>query len=185
MIKKFVDFYTRLSKREKWIFGVTSLILGVLLTDRLVFGPVRYQMKLMDIKVRDEEAAIKQSLHMLLRKDQIISEVKQYAAYSIEAGKPEEEMTSFLKEIENIAGKSSVSLLYVKPGNTKEDRGIKKYSANLECEGQMKEITSFFYNLENSSHLFEIEKYDLQPKGKESSLARCTVAVSMTVFASG
>ncbi len=184
MIKKLVDFYTHLSRRERWVLSVTALVLGTVLIDRLVVGPVRFQMKLLEIKIRDEETSIKRSLHMLLRKDRIASDAKKFSVYLVPPQKPEEEMTSFLKRIENIAAKSSVSLAYLKPGHTKEDRDSQKYIANLECESQMKEMIDFFYEIENSIELLKIEKYDLQPKSSEvGAPVRCTMTVSRTVFA--
>ena len=178
MIKKLSEFYVRLSKREKLILAGTSLVLAALFMDRLILTPARYQIKLLDTKIRDEENAIRKSLQVLLRKDQITTDVKRFAVFSMDVKKPEEQMTSFLKEIENIADKASVSLLYVKPGNEKEGEETKKYLANLECEGQMEEIVSFFYRIEDSVNLLEIEKYDIQPKSKESSVVHCVMTVS-------
>ena len=178
MIKKLTAFYARLSKRERLILIFTSLVLAALLVDRLVLTPARDQMKLLDTKILDEEKAIKKSLRVLLRKDQVASDVKRYAVFSIDVKKPEEQMTSLLKEIENIADKASVSLLYVKPGSEKEGGDANKYLANLECEGQMEQIITFFYRIENSVGLLGIEKYDIQPKSKDSGTVHCVMTIS-------
>ena len=182
MIRQLTDFYAKRSKRERLVLGLTFLVVMILLVDRLIVEPVFSKARLIDNQIRDEETAIKKSLHVLLRKDQISKESKEYEAFSVEAKNSEEEMTALLKEIEVIANKSSVSLLYVKPGTTEENGGIKKYSASLECEAQMPEIASFFLSVESSLKLLQIEKYEIQPKNKESSIARCTVTISRTVL---
>jgi len=67
--------------------------------------------------VHDQEASIKKSMNMLLHKETITAESSEYASYSIEAKNPEEEMVGLLKEVESVAGKSGVSLLYREAGD--------------------------------------------------------------------
>ena len=182
MIKKILIFYEKLSQREKRILYVVAVIMGFLAMDRLIVGPVFQKMWLLNRQIRDEEVAIKKSLHILLRKQQIAAESKQFVIFSVESQNPEQEMTSLLNEIENIANSSSVRLLYVKPGSTKEDGSVKKYFATLECEAQMAEMASFFHNIENSTKLLQIEKLSIQPKSKESSIGRCSATISRTIL---
>ncbi len=182
MINKIVALYQKLSKRERAILLGVFVILGFLVTDRMIIGPVFQKMAALDLQIRDEETTIKKSLHILLRKQQIAAENRQFVVFSVDSQNPEQEMTVLLKEIENIANRSSVNLLYEKPANTKEDGRIKKYYATLECEAQMAEITSFFHNVENSTKLLQIEKYSIQPKGKQSSIAHCSVTISRTIL---
>lgn len=174
--------YQKLSAREKKILYLVFFVFGLLTVDRLIIGPVFQKMAMLERQVRDEETTIKKSLHILLRKDQISTENRQFVIFSVDSKNPEQEMTALLKEIENIANKSGVSLLYEKPGNTKEDGAVKKYFATLECEAQMAEIASFFHNIENSTNLLQIEKYSIQPKNKESSVAKCSVTISRTLL---
>ena len=182
MIKKILMLYEKLSRREKKILYTVAVILGFLAMDQLIVGPVFQKLWLLDRQIRDEEVAIKKSLHVLLRKQQITAESKQFVIFSVESQNPEQEMTALLKEIENIANSSSVSLLYVKPGTSKEDGGVKKYFTTLECEAQMAEMASFFHNIENSTKLLQIEKFSIQPKSKESSIGRCAATISRTIL---
>lgn len=182
MINKIIKLYQKLSKRERLILHVVFIVAGLLAMDRLVIGPVFQKMMALDRQIRDEETSIKKSLHVLLRKQQIASESKQFVVFSVDSKNPEQEMTALLKEIENIANRSSVNLLYEKPGNTKEDGKVRKYFATLECEAQMEEIASFFHNIENSTKLLQIEKYSIQPKSKESSIAHCSATISRTIL---
>ena len=185
MLKKLMERYAKLSKREKAILGGTMLVVGFLLTDKLIIGPTLRDMMSLDQRIRDEETAIKKSLHVLLRKDQIITEGKQFASFSVDAKQnSEEEMTALLKEIEAIADQASVSLLYVRPGNIKEDSGIRKFYATLECEAEMEQIAGFLHRIENSTKLLQADKYELQPKSKESGISRCSMTVVKTVLSS-
>jgi Tfp pilus assembly protein PilO len=174
--------YAKLSKREKTILFGTALVLGGLFLDRLVMHPIAEKLETIDRSIREEEAAVKRSLHILVQKNRILAESKEFGEFSVEAQDPEQEMTALLKEIESLADRASVSLIYVKPANTAEEKGMKKYLASLECESQMEQVAAFFHSVESSPKLLKIEKFDIQPKSRESSIARCSITISKTVL---
>jgi Tfp pilus assembly protein PilO len=182
MIKKLLAIYQKLSKRERLILYASSVALLILFVDRLVLGPAVGKMAALETKIRDEEAAVRMSLHVLVQKARIQTESKEFMSYSVEAKDPEQEMTGLLKEIESMADSASVSLIYVKPANTSEASGTRKYLASLECESQMEQVAAFFHSIESSPKLLRIEKFDIQPKSKESSIARCSMTISKTVL---
>ncbi len=182
MIKKLLDFYVKLSPREKKILYGTLFVISLFLVERLIIHPIAEKLVSLDKSILDQKIAVKKSMHVLLQKEKITRDAKDYASYSVESKDPEEEMTSLLKEIEALANNSSVTLSYVKPVSTKDSGNAKKYFASLECEAPMEELVGFFYSIESSTKLLKIEKYTIQPKSKDSSLARCTATVSKTVF---
>ncbi len=182
MKKKLLDLYKRLKPREKAVLFFTVFALSTLFIDRFLVGPIHDRLKLLDTNIREEEKAIRKSLHVLVQKDRIMAEGKEFMAYSVEAKNPEEEMVGLLKEIQMTAERATVSLLYVKPAATKEGEGIKKYFATLECEAQMEQIGSFFHSAESSTKLLKVERYEIQPKSKDSSIARCVMTISKTVL---
>ncbi len=185
LLKKFSDFYVKLSKRERWILYGASLVIGGLLLDRVIIGPVIGRISFLESEIKSQEAAAQKSTHVLLRKDQIEAEGKQLSAYSVVSDLPEEkEMTSLLKEMENLAGQAAVNVLYVKPGVIEPAGGTKRYSVSMECEAEMPELVTFFHSIESSKKLYNIEKYEIQPKNKESAIARCTLTVSKTILSS-
>lgn len=184
MKNKLLDRYLKLSKKEKRILWIAVTIVGIAFIDRVIVLPVVTTLTNLSINVREQEQSIKKSMNMLLHKDGIIAESQEYMAYSVEARNPEEEMVGLLKEVEQVAEKSGVSLLYVKPAATKEEKkGIKKYYATLECEAPMEQVATFFHGVESSTKLLKVEKYQIQPKSKDSSTARCTVTIYKTVLA--
>ena len=174
--------YHKFSKAEKQALWAALLVVGLMFTDRVFIMPVTTTLSVLTTSIREQEGAIKKSMNMLLHKDGIINESREYMAYSVEAKNPEEEMVSLLKEVESVAEKSGVNLVYVKPAATKEDKGIKKYYCILECEAAMEPLAVFFHGVESSTKLLKIEKYQIQPKSKESSTARSTVTIYKTVL---
>lgn len=175
-------FYQKLTAIEKKILVVAVVLIGAAFMDRAIILPVSTTLASLNANLREQEAAINKSMNVLLRKDGIISESREYAAYSVEAKNPEEEMVGLLKEVEAVAEKAGVSLVYVKPANVKDEKGIKRYYSTLECEAPMEKVAVFFHDIESSTKLLKIEKYQIQPKSKESSIARCAVTVYKTVL---
>jgi Tfp pilus assembly protein PilO len=71
----------------------------------------------------------------------------------------------------------------MKPSGLKEEKdNTKKYLVSLSCEGQMEQIMDFMYNVENSRKFLTIEKYQISPKTKESSVINCTMTISKIVI---
>jgi Tfp pilus assembly protein PilO len=181
-MKKLTQFYAKRTKGERRILFITVLFLGFAFVDRVIVLPIVTTLSTLSQSVKEQENSIKKSMTVLLHKDNIIAENREYVAYSVEAKNAEEEMVGLLQEIESVADRSGVSLIFVKPGTVKEEKGIKKYYANLECEAPMEQVATFFHDIESSNKIIKIEKYQIQPKSKESSIARTTVSVYKTVL---
>lgn len=181
-MKAVTRFYAKLKKGERRVLAVTLLILGAAFVDRVIVMPISTTLTGLSQSVREQETAIKKSMNVLLHKETISAESKEYMSYSVEAKNAEEEMVGLLREVESVAQRSGVSVVYVKPGTVKEEKGIKKYYANLECEAPMEQVATFFHDIESSNQLIKVEKYQIQPKSKDSSIARTTVSIYKTVL---
>jgi hypothetical protein len=182
MQNKIVVFYTKLSATEKKILWLAVFVVGFMFVDRVIVLPVSTTLTSLNTNIREQESAIKKSMSVQLHKESIVAESREYVAYSVEAKNPEEELVGLLKEAEALAEKSGVNLIYVKPSNVKDEKGIKKYYSTLEFEAPMEQVTTFFHSIESSTQLLKIEKYHIQPKSKDSSLARCTLTIYKTVL---
>lgn len=181
-IESFGAFLARLSKREKIIFYCAVSFVSLMSLDRLIISPVYLRMRELNKEIQEEEAEIKKNLRILALKDKISAESAKFASFSNSAKSEEEEMTSILKEVENLANKTSVYLVDMKPGGVKEAGASKKYLVNLNCEGQMDQIVNFMYEIENSNKLLTIEKYQISPKTKESSVTACVFSISKALI---
>lgn len=178
-LTKFLEVYSRLSKREKLIFYVTAAILILVGTDRLILGPIFSSIRSLDREAIELESNIKKSIRLLSQKERMMKEAERYSTYAAQSKSPEEGPLVLLKHIQELANQASVNLLYVKPGGTLNEVAQNVYQVNFECEGQMEQVINFFYAIENSKTLLRIEKYSLQPASKGSSIIKCAATVSM------
>lgn len=178
-IKSFYTFLSHLSKRERLILYIAAGFTLLLILDRLIVHPVLSKMRSLDKEIQAQTAQIKKDFHILTQKEKIIAESRRYASYSLGELSAEEATTSLLKELEDLANKASVYLVDIKPAGIKQEAGYSKYLVNLSCEAQMEQVIDFMYNIENSKKLLRIEKYNISPKSKESSIAKCSMTISL------
>lgn len=175
-------FLGRLSKKEKIILYIAVFIVSILILDRMIVSPVFFKIRSLNKELLQEQADIKKNLRILAQKDRILTESAKYSSF-LGDGKvsDDEQVTLVLKELESLASKSSVYLVDMKPGGIKESGSSKRILVNLNCEAQMEQLVNFMYNMENSNALISIEKYQLTPKTKESSVAKCSISVYKVV----
>ena len=176
--QEFYKFLSRLSKREKFVFYGALFFVSITLLDRLIISPISSKMKSLDKEIKEKEDTIRNSLRIVTQKDRILAAKNKYSSFSNALESEEEEVTSLLKEIEVLANKSSVYLVDMKPASAKGSAGSKKYLINLNCEAQMEQLVDFIYNVENSNELLTIEKYQISPKSKASSVVKCSIYIS-------
>ena len=179
--QKLTAIYARLSKREKVIFYGTSVVVGFLLLDQLVVGPILGTFDSLDQELSNLQTDISKTMQILSQKEQIKLEAEKYSSFVTQAKSEDEEMNSLLEYIEELANKATVNLLYVKPAGNKTEGITKKFLVTLECEGQSTQIVSFFYALESSPKLLTIEKYSIQPTGSGSSVIKAAATLSRVV----
>ncbi|MFA5157308.1 MAG: type 4a pilus biogenesis protein PilO [Candidatus Omnitrophota bacterium] len=173
-----------LSKREKIIFYAAATALSLVALDRLIIYPVYSRINSLNNAIKEGETGIVRDMRMLAQKEKIILESKKYASFFSSPESEEEATTSFLKEVENQAGKSSLYIVDMKPAGVKAEKdGTKKFQVVLSCEGQMEQVIEFMYNIENLNSLFNIEKYQISPKSKETGTVQCSITIAMIVMA--
>jgi len=171
-----------LSKRERLGLNLAVFFVALILLDRGIINPIASKMSSLDKEIQEERADIKKDLRLVAQKDNIHREAGKYDSYAASSKSQEEEMTFVLKEIEGLANKNSVYLIDMKPGGSQETASTKKYFISLNVEAQMEQLTAFMYDVESSSRFLIIEKYQIEPKSKDSSVAKCNMTISKVVL---
>ncbi|MDD5466054.1 MAG: GspMb/PilO family protein [Candidatus Omnitrophica bacterium] len=174
-------FFTRLPKKEKAILYAVVFFVSLVILERLIISPVFSKMKSLDKEIQAKESGIRGNLRILAQKDRILAENAKYSSFLNSSEPGEDQAASLLKEVEDYADKASVYLIDMKPSSVKETGASKKYLINLNCEAQMEQLVIFMYNIENSKELLTIERLQISPKAKESSIAKCSMVISKTI----
>ena len=178
----FQVFLGRLSKKDKIFFYIAVFVVSLLILDRAIISPVFSKIRSLNKEIQDKQDNIKKNLRLLAQKDRILTQGAKYSSFLGDSKmSDDEQVTSVLKELESLASKSSVYLVDMKPAGVKGSGSSKSILINLNCEAQMEQLVDFMYNMENSNSLISIEKYQLTPKTKESSVAKCSISVYKVV----
>ncbi len=180
-IQVFYTFFSKLSKKEKNFFYAAALFVSLALFDFLIVSPVFSKIKSLDKEISDKNASIKKYSHILSQKDRILVERDKYNSFLTAIKSDDEEITSLLKEIETMADKNSVYLVDMKPVDSSGAGQQNKFLVSLNCESQMEQLVAFMYSIENSTRLLTIDKYEMSPKSKESSIVKCSMSISIII----
>jgi hypothetical protein len=181
-VKSIVSFISRLSKRERAIFYVTAFIVGLVLLDRFMLSPILAKISDLDEAIGLREELITQSLLIVTQEKRIERESSRYAPYLSVPQEEEKEKTAFLKDVENIAKKSLVYLIDIKPAGKDAGGGSTRYFVKLDFEAQMEQVFNFFYGVTHFEQLMKIEGYQIKPKTEGSSIVTCSMSVSKAVI---
>lgn len=174
--------FAKFSKREKIIFYVTAAVLLIVFLDKAIFFPSFSQMKLKDQEIENKKKIVMKDIHMLALKEDVEKEMGKYESYFSPPRTSEEEVTSTLKEIENLASKAKVSVISIRPGEVREEDFFESYLVNLTCEGTMTRLISFLHAIETAPTLLTVERYIISPAAAGSRQAQCRITISKTVI---
>ena len=172
----------KLSTKEKIGLGLGIAIALLALFDRVVIGPLSAKTHYLNQEIRLAELDLCRGLRSLDEKESVTKEFQDYAKYVKQMGSDEEEMARFLREVENLAHKSSVNLLDVKPQMPQSKDLQKQFTVEAEAEGDMPAIIMFLHQLNTSDCLLRSEKIALKLIQKEKSLLRASILVTKIVI---
>jgi Tfp pilus assembly protein PilO len=181
-LKFLAGFFSRLSKREKSVFYAAVFFVALVIVDRALVYPVISKIRSLDKEIEDRELEIKKTRRVLAQKERIISERSRYVNYLSKPKSEDEEVTAILKEIEKIAADTSVYLVDMKPAGVKASGETVRYNVNVNFEGQMQHVVDFMYDIENSTKMLKIERFEITPKSRESSVAKCNLAIAKMII---
>ena len=180
-LQNVAKIFSRFSSREKVVFYGAALFISLALLDRVIINPIFSKIDQLNEEIRTTERSIKRNLRILSYKNRINSEYAKYTSFIEKFESEEEEITSFLKEVETLANESLIYLIDMKPRGLQSTESSKQYLISLTGEAEMESVIEFMYKIENSKKLLTIEKYDISPKAKGSSVARCSMTISKLV----
>lgn len=171
-------FLTKLSTKEKKVFYITIVIVTFSLMDRAFFTPSLNKVEQLKSAIQLQKDSVAQDMRFLSRKEKVLKEAQLYTNY-ITQTIPEEDVinTEFFRKIEQLALEANVKLIKSNPAEKKDEADYYQYYADLDCNGELKNMISFMHLINTSDDLFKIVKFNMSAKrGVDNH-----VATSMTV----
>lgn len=172
----------RMSKKEKNLFLIAVICVGVALLYRVVFLPAIGKSRTLNRRIRLKKEMVGNALNLLNQTEEIEKKSQKYADYAKESSSEEEEPAAFLKEIENIARNSQVQLTDLKPYSAERKDFYSEYRIEIEAESEMNQLITFIYNLQNSESLLRVVKFRISPKADKADILKAHLAITKALI---
>jgi Tfp pilus assembly protein PilO len=182
MVKLVKAFISGLSAKEKRYVYIAGAFLLLTLFDRIVIGPFANESKMLDEKIISQKEITRKNLLILSHEDRIIDEVEIYNDYyANDLSSKEELIARFLSEVEGFSKSAGLNLTNIDPVQADDKEGHTEFSLAIGCEGNMKNILDFFYNVENSKRPVRIVSFEVTPKSRDGQDVRCNLTLSKLI----
>jgi hypothetical protein len=116
-------------------------------------------------------------------KGSLTAEYEAYARYLTHETRPEDATPLFLKDVESIAKRSSLTIVRLAPDPLKKHRAYWECSVAIEAESSMQQLITFFYNLHSAKKLFRVSKFRINPKEGQPDVIKSYVTVTKAFLA--
>ena len=176
--------FSQFSRKEKIGVALAVAFLLIAALDRLVIHPIHEMFQQLNRDIKVAEIEFGRDLRNVGQKDAIAREYQDYIQYVQKTGSDEEEIAKILGAIENLAHKSVMTLVEIKPQPVDKKSAPKIYAVEIEATGEMVSIVNFLYGLNTSAQLLRPEKVDIKMPPKDSAVCRVTIHVTRMVIAS-
>lgn len=174
-----MDFFSKLSKKERVGLIVAGVIITIVFIDRLFIRPIGIKLQRIDREIALNEKKLTHDLRNIRSRDFIESEYEKYKSFVKKGSASDEEnVSNILAEIEGLAHTAGVNLVDIKPQASKQVDFYTEYSAEVTVEGSMEQIIAFLHKLNSSAQLLRAVKLRFGMKQKESSVVRAFMLVT-------
>lgn len=178
-------WYNRLSSREQRVLQGAAAVVLLLLLDSAVFRPVGEMYVSLDGQIVEAEGNLTRNLVNLSRKEPVEAGYSKYSSFVRQAGTDEEENASLLSEIEQLARANQVVLVDMKAREAASGQFYRQFSAELDAEGEMKNLIAFMYSMEQSAQVMKVVNAKLTEREANSVVVKGRMTVAKTVFLGG
>ena len=176
-----IQMVNKFSKREKTVLTVSIVFILLAFLDRAVMTPIIDKMDSFEEEIKATEYEMAKNSKILGQSGRIEKEEKKYSSFIKTAESDEEETAGLLRVVENLASRSEVYLVDLKPAGIEEVGDVRKFVVNLSCEAQMDKMLSFIYAIENSEILMHVAAFSMNPKSRDSDVNRCEILLHKIV----
>lgn len=175
----FMDFISKLSKKEKIGIVVSAIVVSAVIIDRLIISPIGEKYRRLGREIDVSEKKLVLDLRNISNKESISAEYEKYRNYVRRSAlSDEEEVALLLAEIEGLARKSNINLDDIKPQQVKQTDFYREYYVDIEVEGTMDRIIVFLHNLNSSSQLLRAVRLRLGLKDRDLHLVKASILIS-------
>lgn len=167
-----IPILKKLSEKERKILYLTIIAGCLALLYQYLLEPGLAQLNTLDQDISLIKSNKEQDDRIRSLKNRILAEYEQHQDYMVPLEEPAQENKKLSELIGNLAREAGVTINDLRTPSPKEIKAV------VDCEGAIKTIIAFIYNLTYAKNLLQIEKVDLSLKAPKEDLIKCFVTIS-------
>jgi len=148
-----------LSKRERIILIVTALVVGALVVDKLVFGPVKDRLD--ELKVQREQLLADVGEAQSLFERRRLLEPRYRMMLSGDFQNEKEAESRILRVLDDWSEESALTLSSVKPERVASDQGLKEMTFVVAGTGTLRAVAQFLWRIETVALPIKVKSMQL------------------------
>ncbi|MBF0384390.1 MAG: type 4a pilus biogenesis protein PilO [Candidatus Omnitrophica bacterium] len=160
----------KFTKREQYIAFFCALTGFVYLGYLGAYIPFKNEIEAIDAKISTAEAKFNKNRETIKEAEELEAQYKTYISKFAQTKTNEQEMSSLLEEIEEVANKLGLKISDLKPKKVQKEEYYNRFSVTLAIDSQLVDIIHFIYTLENKPYNFSIDeiRFDQATRAKSS-----------------
>ncbi len=155
-----------LTKRERIILFLTFGVIVSSLIFNFIFIPLKNRFSSLNQQILSNRVKLEKSLKLLGERERIKTRYTEISSLIKKDISEEEILADTLSELENFANISEFRIIDVRPQSPKITTGYKEFLIEIRGEARIEGALRFIYELENSTYLLKIKRFQLNPKAE-------------------
>ncbi|HTY44649.1 MAG TPA: type II secretion system protein GspM [Patescibacteria group bacterium] len=151
-------------KRQEIILAVAVVTVILAAAFHFLIAPVAEQNDTLDKRIKQSQAKLSRYQWLLGQKDRLESRYRQLNAAENFLSPAKDAVVAAFQELENLAQKSGVRIVDIRPANPAESDASRENAINLKAEADMESYFKFIYDVEHSLSLLKIKSLQLNAK---------------------
>lgn len=148
-----------LSKRERIILIITMIVVGALIADKIILGPVSDRLDAMKVQ-RDQLLAEVNEAQSLFERQRLLA--PRYKTMLADGFRNDTEAESrVLRALREWSDATSMTLSSVKPERVASDRGLKEMTFVVAGKGTLRSVAQFLYQIETAALPIKVKNMQL------------------------
>ena len=172
--------FDQMQPRERLLAAVSAVVLVVVILDRLVLSPWTRHGRTVQQEIRRMEEALVNHDRLLTRRDHVTGELARYQRYFRPVVADDLQTAVLLKDVEDLAGQSHVTVGEIKPLGVETGAAAKHYNLEVRFQCTLDEWVEFVYRLETAPALYHVVRGGLSTNPNHEHTDRLEGYLRMT-----
>ncbi len=172
----------RLTKREQIISVILVFVVLFYGGWQGLVKPLEEKIKSIDDKIEKRKKFLNENMKVVKKGKKREEQYNYYVSKFKQTQSKEQVMSSILSEIEGVARSLNLRISDLKPQKVQENVYYNRFSVSLTIDSELSEIVHFIYELQNQTHLFNVDEVRIDKGARRNTSTIKTNLVLSKIF---